>query len=226
MRHVSVIIPTLNEAENIAHTLALVRQSGACQLIVVDGGSMDDTAEIAQRGADRVLSSPRGRARQMNSGARAATGDVVLFLHADTVLPYGFSSLVTRALADPQVVGGRFDVRLDAAGWPFRLVEALMNLRSRLTHISTGDQAIFVRRETFLALGGYPEVELMEDLELSKKLKRVGRIACLRERVSTSARRWQRDGVLRTIVLMWTLRLGHFLGVPPERLKTFYADTR
>ena len=223
---VSVVIPTLNEAKTITQTLLQVRKAGACQLIVVDGGSVDGTAEIAHRGADLVLSSPCGRARQMNSGARAATGDVLLFLHADTVLPRGFPDLLTHALADPQVVGGRFDIRLDASGWPFRLVETLMNLRSRLTRISTGDQAIFVRRETFLALGGYPEVELMEDLELSKKLKRVGRIACLRERVTTSARRWQRDGVLRTIVLMWTLRLGHFLGVPAERLKTFYADTR
>jgi len=226
MRHISVIIPTLNEAGNIAHTLALVRQRGECQLIVVDGGSADATIEIARREADLVLSSPSGRARQMNAGVQVATGEIVLFLHADTVLPQEFSFLVTQALADPQVVGGRFDVRLDAAGWPFRLVETLMNLRSRLTCISTGDQAIFARRDIFLTLGGYPEIALMEDLELSRKLKQVGRIACLRARVTTSARRWQRDGVLRTIVLMWTLRLGHFLGIPPERLKTFYADTR
>jgi rSAM/selenodomain-associated transferase 2 len=226
MARISVIIPTLNEAANLACTLALVRQRGECQLIVVDGGSTDGTVEIARREADLVLSVPSGRARQMNGGARAATGEIVLFLHADTVLPNGFSSLVMQALADPRVVGGRFDVRLDAVGWPFRLVETLMNLRSRLTRISTGDQAIFVRRDTFLALNGYPEIELMEDLELSKKLKRVGKIACLRERVITSARRWQHDGVLRTIVLMWTLRLGHFFGIPPERLKTFYADTR
>jgi rSAM/selenodomain-associated transferase 2 len=226
MRHISVIIPTLNEAGSIAHTLALVRQRGECQLIVVDGGSADATVEVARREADLVLSSPSGRARQMNAGARAATGEIVLFLHADTVLPQEFSFLVTQALADPQVVGGRFDVRLDAVGWPFRLVETLMNLRSRLTRISTGDQAIFVRRDIFLTLGGYPEIALMEDLELSRKLKRAGKIACLRARVTTSARRWQRDGVLRTIVLMWALRLGHFLGIPPERLKTFYADTR
>lgn len=226
MRHISVIIPTLNEAGSIAHTLALVRQRGECQLIVVDGGSADATVEIARREADLVLSSPSGRARQMNAGARAATGEIVLFLHADTVLPQEFPALVSQALADPQVVGGRFDVRLDAVGWAFRLVETLMNLRSRLTRISTGDQAIFVRRDTFLRLGGYPEIALMEDLELSRKLKQVGGIACLRTRVTTSARRWQRDGVLRTIVLMWTLRLGHFLGIPPERLKTFYADTR
>jgi rSAM/selenodomain-associated transferase 2 len=223
---VSVVIPTLNEAQTISRTLRQVREAGECQLIVVDSGSNDGTAALARGQAALVVSSSRGRARQMNEGARVATGEVVLFLHADTVLPHGFPDLLTHALADPRVVAGRFDVRLDAAGWPFRMVEAMMNLRSRLTRISTGDQAIFVRRETFLALGGYPEVELMEDLELSRKLKRAGKIACLRERVITSARRWQRDGVFRTIVLMWTLRLGHFLGVPPERLKAFYTDTR
>jgi len=203
-----------------------VRQAGECQIIVVDGGSNDGTPEIARPDADIVLSSQRGRARQMNAGAQVASGKVLLFLHADTLLPQGFPALLNRVLADPQVVGGRFDVRLDAPGWPFRLIETLMNVRSRLTRIATGDQAIFVQREIFLAVGGYPEVALMEDLELSKKLKRVGKIACLRERVVTSARRWQRDGVWRTIVLMWTLRLGHFLGVPPEQLKAFYADTR
>jgi rSAM/selenodomain-associated transferase 2 len=162
----------------------------------------------------------------MNAGAQVATGEVLLFLHADTVLPHSFPTSLDQALSDPKVVGGRFDVRLDAEGWPFRMVEAFMNVRSRLTRISTGDQAIFVRRGTFLAVGGYPDVELMEDLELSRKLKRVGKIARLRERVITSARRWQRHGVFRTIFLMWTLRLGHFFGVPPERLKMFYADTR
>jgi rSAM/selenodomain-associated transferase 2 len=162
----------------------------------------------------------------MNVGAQTAAGEVLLFLHADTVLPQGFPEMLAQALADQKVVGGRFDVLLDAPGWPFRVIETFMNLRSRLTRISTGDQAIFVRRQTFLAVGGYPEVELMEDLELSRKLKRAGRIACLRTQVRTSARRWQRDGVVKTILLMWTLRLGHFLGIPPEHLKTFYADTR
>jgi rSAM/selenodomain-associated transferase 2 len=223
---ISVVIPTLNEASNIGQTLAQVRQAGECQIVVVDGGSEDGTPEIAGRYADMVLSASRGRARQMNVGARAATGEILLFLHADTVLPQGFSGLLAQAFADPHVVGGRFDVRLNAPGWPFRMIEMMMNLRSRLTRISTGDQAIFVRREAFLAIDGYPEVELMEDLALSRKLRRMGKIACLRAQVVTSARRWQRDGMLKTIVLMWTLRLAHALGVSPERLKTFYADTR
>ncbi|MCS6925652.1 MAG: TIGR04283 family arsenosugar biosynthesis glycosyltransferase [Candidatus Binatia bacterium] len=223
---VSVIIPTLNEAPGIVETLRQVRQAGECEILVVDGGSEDGTPELARPLADVVLVSKRGRARQMNAGARAAAGDVLLFLHADTRLPLGFPAIVAQSLDDPRVVGGRFDVRLDAAGWPFRMIERLMNIRSRWTKIATGDQALFVRREVFLALGGYPDIPLMEDIELSRRLKRVGQLACLRARVTTSARRWQRDGLVRTIVLMWALRLAYFLGVPSERLKTFYADTR
>lgn len=220
------MIPALNEADSIVQTLTLVRRAGECELIVVDGGSSDNTFEIAQGYADFALVAPRGRAKQMNAGARAATGEVLLFLHADTVLPSKFPQLIFHALADATIIGGRFDVRLDAIGWQFRMVETLMNGRSRLSRISTGDQAIFVRREAFLALGGFPEQELMEDIEFSRRLKRVGKIACLCERVQTSARRWQRDGVWRTIVLMWLLRGAYFLGVPPRQLKAFYADTR
>jgi rSAM/selenodomain-associated transferase 2 len=223
---ISVVLPTLNEASTIGRTLAQVRQAGGCQLIAVDGGSDDGTPEIACRYADVVLSSPCGRARQMNVGAQAAAGEVLVFLHADTLLPYGFPELLVQALVDPEVVGGRFDVCLEAQGWSFRVIETFMNARSRLTRIATGDQAIFVRRKAFLAVGGYPEVDLMEDVELSRKLKRIGKIACLRTKVVTSARRWQRHGVLRTILLMWALRFAHSLGVPPEHLKAFYTDTR
>jgi rSAM/selenodomain-associated transferase 2 len=223
---VSVIIPTLNEAGGIAQTLSRVRQAGECQLIIVDGGSSDGTLDLARSHADMALCSAQGRARQMNAGAEVATGDVVLFLHADTILPHGFPTFLDRALADRQVVGGRFDVRLDAPGRPFRMIETLMNVRSRWTRISTGDQAIFVRRKVFLAIGGYPDIPLMEDIELSRRLKRVGKIACLRARVTTSARHWQRKGIFKTILLMWTLRLGHFCGISPEQLKAFYADTR
>ncbi len=223
---ISIIIPTLNEAATIGETLRRLRSSGSCEVIVVDGGSDDGTPELARPQADLVLSAGRGRATQMNAGARAASGQVLLFLHADTVLPPGFPALLKDALRNPRVVGGRFDVRLDAEGWLFRLVETFMNLRSRLSRIATGDQAIFVRSRTFLELGGYREAELMEDLELSYRLKRRGELACLRERVVTSARRWQRDGIARTIVLMWLLRFLYFIGVSPRYLKTFYADTR
>ena len=224
--NISVIIPTLNEAATIGETLRRLRSSGSCEVIVVDGGSDDGTPELARPQADLVLSAGRGRATQMNVGARAASGQVLLFLHADTVLPPDFPALLENALRNPRVVGGRFDVRLDAEGWLFRLVETLMNLRSRLSRIATGDQAIFVRSRTFLELGGYREAELMEDLELSYRLKRRGELACLHERVVTSARRWQRDGIVRTIVLMWLLRFLYFIGVSPRYLKTFYADTR
>jgi rSAM/selenodomain-associated transferase 2 len=223
---VSVIAPTLNEAAQIAHTLQQVRRAGTCELIVVDGGSTDDTMTIARAYADLVLAAPPGRARQMNAGARHASGEILLFLHADTLLPDGFSRVLQKTFDDPRVVGGRFDVRLDAAGWPFRMIETLMNARSRLTRISTGDQAIFVRRVTFEQLGGFPELELMEDIAFSRALKRRGKIACLREHVTASARRWQRDGIGKTILLMWTLRLAYFLGASPRQLKAFYADTR
>ncbi len=223
---VSVVIPTLNEAGTIERTLSRVRQASACEIIVVDGGSDDGTGERARQHADRLVSAPRGRARQMNAGAQEATGEAILFLHADTLPPARFSELIAHALADPDVVGGRFDVYLDAPGWPFRLIGSLMNIRSRLTGIATGDQGIFVRREAFAALGGYPEWDIMEDLELSQRLKRVGKMACLRARVSTSARRWQQHGIAKTILLMWGLRLCHFFGIRPARLKAFYADTR
>jgi len=222
----SVIIPTLNEAPSIVQALTRVRQEGECELIVVDGGSDDRTPELARPHADRVITTLRGRARQMNAGAREASGEILLFLHADTKLPAGFLQLVVQAFDDPHIVGGRFDVRLDAAGWPFRMIETMMNLRSRLTRISTGDQTIFVRRQIFHEIGEYPDIALMEDIEFSRKLKRAGKIACLHERVVTAARRWQQDGVFRTIVQMWILRLCHYWGVPAERLREFYADTR
>ena len=223
---VSVVVPTLNEAGTIGQTLTRIRQAGQCELIVVDGGSGDETLEIARKSADRVLSAQRGRAYQMNAGAQVATGETLLFLHADTLPPLGFPHLIDQALIDPDVVGGRFDVDLDAPGWSFRMIGALMNIRSRLTHIATGDQGIFVRRETFKSIGGYPEWDIMEDLELSRQLSRAGKVACLRNRVQTSARRWQKHGVTKTILIMWGLRLCHFFGIRPAALKAFYADTR
>ena len=223
---VSVIIPTLNEADTIEQTLSWVRQASACEIVVVDGGSDDDTVECARPYADQLISAPRGRARQMNAGARAAAGEALLFLHADTLPPARFAELLVAALAEPEVVGGRFDVHVDAPGLVFRMIGGLMNLRSRFTGIATGDQGIFVRRGVFETIGGYPEWDIMEDLEFSHQLKRAGKIACLRARVKTSARRWQKHGVTKTILLMWGLRLCHFFGVSPTALKAFYADTR
>jgi rSAM/selenodomain-associated transferase 2 len=220
----SIIIPALNEAQNLARVLPelTAREAGA-EVIVVDGGSDDDSAQLVARVPDvRWTTAPRGRARQMNAGALVARGDVLLFLHADTSLPAGAGAAILAALADPDVVGGRFDVRLDSRRHLLALVAWMMNCRSRLTGISTGDQAIFVRRAAFDALGGYADIPLMEDVELTRRLKRRGHLAALRLRVSTSARKWEREGVVRTIALMWALRLAYTLGVSPVRLHRWY----
>lgn len=222
----SVIVPVLDEEAVLAAALDRVRGGGAHELIVVDGGSRDATRAIAARFTDRVLVTGPGRARQMNAGAAVARGDTLLFLHADTLLPAGFADAIAAACADPRVVGGRFDVRLDGTSRWLPLVAAAINLRSRLTRIATGDQAIFVRRAAFEALGGFAAVPLFEDVRLTAVLRHHGTVACLREQVTTSARRWEQRGVMRTIVLMWALRLGNALGVAPERLQRFYAAVR
>jgi len=193
------------------------------EIVLVDGGSTDATATIAARFPEiSLLASPRGRARQMNAGARAARGDVLLFLHADTLLPDGALAAVEAAAGDPGVVGGRFDVRFDNSRRVFRMIAWFMNQRSRWSGISTGDQAIFVCREPFDALGGYPDMPLMEDVDLCRRLKRRGRMAALRLSVTTSARKWEREGAIRTILLMWALRFLYMAGVPPARLHRWY----
>jgi len=221
-----VIVPTLNEAPHLAATLARAREDGVHEVIVVDGGSSDGTLEVAAAHADVVLAAPRGRSSQMNAGAARATGDILLFLHADTLLPPGFAAAVQAACATPDVIGGRFDVALEPSSPLLWLTATLINVRSRLSRIATGDQAIFIRRDIFASVGGYAPIPLMEDLELSRRMKRAGRVACLRDRVVTSSRRWRRDGVVRTILLMWTLRALYFTGVPADRLARLYANTR
>jgi rSAM/selenodomain-associated transferase 2 len=220
----SIVIPALDEAANLAALLPeLQRNEPDAEVIVVDGGSRDDTLEVVRRFPGvRCLQAPRGRATQMNAGARAASSDGLLFLHADTRLPPGGGAAVRAALADPRVVGGRFDVAFDTRRPIMRLIAWLMNHRSRWTGISTGDQALFVRRDVFEATGGFPELPLMEDIELTRRLKRRGRLAALRLHVTTSARKWQREGALRTVLLMWTLRLLHACGVSPARLHGWY----
>lgn len=192
------------------------------EVIVVDGGSSDDSPAIAECFRCIVAESPRGRARQMNSGAALAGGDVMLFLHADTRLPDGAHGLVAEALSDWRCAWGRFDVRIEGAGGTLRLVAWMMNGRSRLTGIATGDQAIFVTRGAFTEVGGFPDQPLMEDVEMSKKLGRISPPACLRARATTSARRWQARGVWRTILLMWKLRFDYWRGVPPSVLADAY----
>lgn len=223
----SVIVPTLNEERAIGATLAAIaRGAPEAEVIVVDGGSADRSGEIARAAGAQVIETPRGRARQMNAGARAASGDTLAFVHADTIVPASFARDIAGALGDPAVVGGRFDVALDAGALVYRAIGALISLRSRISRTATGDQAIFARRETFERLGGFPEIDLCEDLDFARMLKRAGAVACLRSRVVTSARRWQRDGLLRTIIRMWMIRALYLCGADPARLKRRYADTR
>lgn len=219
----AVIIPTLDEADGIRaslEALAPLRARGH-EVIVVDGGSRDATLERARPLADHVLSSARGRAMQMNAGARAARAETLVFLHADTRLPALADALIINALR--VYPWGRFDVRIEGSHPLLGVVGCAMNLRSRLTGIATGDQAIFVRRDLFI---GFPEIPIMEDIAFSRAMKRVGAPACLRDRVTTSGRRWEARGVMRTVVLMWRLRFLYALGVEPQRLARDYADQR
>jgi len=200
--------------------LATLRAQGH-EVIVVDGGSLDDTARLALSGADHVLHSARGRALQMNTGAATAQGDTLLFLHADTTLPEGAEAAIARAL-QAGARWGRFDVRISGASRWFPLIASLMNLRSRLTGIATGDQALFVQTTLFRQLGGYAALPLMEDIELSKRLRAISPPACLRQRVQTSGRRWESRGVWRTVWLMWRLRWLYWRGESAESLARAY----
>jgi rSAM/selenodomain-associated transferase 2 len=220
----SIVIPVWRELRNLDPLLAALSTDFAHdEIIVVDGGSNDGSLDVVRRFPHvTLLDSARGRARQMNAGARAGTGAVLLFLHADTRLPQGARAAILGALGDPGVVAGRFDVQFDNPRQVFRMIAALMNLRSRLSGISTGDQAIFVRRAVFETLGGYAEMPLMEDVELTHRLKRAGRLAALRPRVTTAARKWEQEGIARTILLMWALRFLYACGVSPARLHRWY----
>jgi rSAM/selenodomain-associated transferase 2 len=219
----SVIIPTLNEADCIGQLLRQLQalRAEGHELILVDGGSGDETVALAAGLVDELLSAPAGRARQMNVGAQAARGRWLWFLHADSQLPDRAWHRVIEAL-QPAGGWGRFDVRLSGDRPLLRFVEQLMNWRSRLTGMATGDQGVFVTRALFEKIGGFADLPLMEDIDLSRRLKRVQRPKCLRETLTTSSRRWEQRGVLRTILLMWALRLAYFLGVSPARLATRY----
>ena len=220
----SIVIPVLNEAARLPTLLSGLQplRARGVELIVADGGSGDCSRELAAPFVDRVIEAPRGRARQMNAGAAEARGEVLLFLHADTTLPPDADALVLRAM-NAGAAWGRFDVRIDGRSRWLPIVGALMNRRSRWTGIATGDQAMFVRRSVFEQLGHFPDQPLMEDIELCKRLLAAGhRPACLRERVTTSGRRWDERGPLRTIVLMWQLRWRYWRGASAQSIWEAY----
>jgi rSAM/selenodomain-associated transferase 2 len=225
---ISIIIPTLNEASNIEAALVRLQpvRARGHELVVADGGRRDGTRELARPLADRVVTAPRGRARQMNAGAQVARGGILLFLHADTRLPADADRLIREGLERTGRAWGRFDVRIDGHHTLLGVVAWFMNQRSRLTSVCTGDQSIFVRQDVFARVGGYPSIELMEDIALSKLLRRQSLPLRIADAVLTSARRWETRGVLRTVVLMWWLRLRYFLGASPAHLLRLYQHTR
>jgi rSAM/selenodomain-associated transferase 2 len=223
--NISVIIPTLNEADRIAEVLAKTRRLGECEIVVVDGESTDETLAAAQA-ADVCLSSPRGRACQQNAGAAASRGNVLLFLHADCWLEPGSFEAVRAILSDDRVVGGCFRQVIDAPGFPYRMLEWGNALRVKTCKWAYGDQGIFVRRDTFEKLGGFPNVRLMEDLYLMKRLKRAGRFALLDAGIHVSPRRWQQAGIIRQTLRNWSLVTLAQCGVSPDRLARFYPKVR
>ena len=224
MDSISIIVPVVNEAAVLPACLQALQplRRQDCELLVVDGGSTDTSVTIAHALADRVLATPAGRAVQMNAGAQVARGDILWFLHGDSLPPPDAAVLIRAALAKSSHCWGRFDVRLSGNRPLLWIVETLMNRRSYLTGIATGDQGIFIRRSAFAQVGGYPAIPLMEDIALSRALKRLSRPVCLHQCLLTSSRRWEQQGIWKTILLMWRLRLAYFLGADPARLARIY----
>lgn len=224
MTSLSIVMPVLNEAAGIEAVLKPLRplRERGVEVVVCDGGSTDGTPELAAAWADAVVATARGRARQMNAGATRARGDLLLFLHADTLLPPDADRLMLAAV-ERGAAWGRFDVRISGRAWMLRVIARLINLRSRWTGIATGDQAIFITRSLFEQLGGFADQPLMEDIELCRRLKSLGfRPACLAAQATTSGRRWDQRGVWRTIMLMWWLRWRYWRGASPSELARAY----
>jgi rSAM/selenodomain-associated transferase 2 len=221
---ISIVIPVLNEAALVVQNLRALQPFRAAghELILVDGGSDDATVSLSEPFVDQTIKSFKGRSRQMNNGAKAAKGEILLFLHVDTLLPEGADRLIVNGMKRETRSWGRFDVRLSGKHPLFHVVAWLMNWRSRITGIATGDQAIFVQKKLFRTVDGFPEIDLMEDIALSKRLKGYSLPCCLWHRVHTSSRRWERNGMVRTILLMWFLRGAYFFQVNPNRLAKFY----
>jgi len=222
----SIIIPTLNEEENIEALLQHVQstaQTRDYEIIVVDGGSHDNTLSIAQSHCDDVLTAKSGRGTQLNAGVERSTGDVFLFLHADTQLPNHFDAMIFERIAKNPMKGwGFFSIKLSGQRLIFQVIAKLINVRSKFTSIATGDQCLFVTRNAFHQINGYKSIPLMEDVDFTKRLKKYGTPIFIKESVVTSSRRWEEKGVVRTILLMWWLRLLFFIGVSPEKLSGLY----
>jgi len=230
---IAVIIPIFNEQDILLPLLNALLPLGFEEIILVDGNSQDATVEVANaflksapHSHCRIMAGPKGRARQMNAGAAEATANLLLFLHADTQLPHNAKSLIEQAMKNSDHVGGRFDVRFPCDEGYAWLVSRMMNHRSRFSGICTGDQALFVRRAVFESLGGFADIPLMEDIEFSQRLKRKGTIVALEETVTTSFRRWEQQGPLRTILQMWVLRFLYWMGWSPQRLQRYYHHVR
>jgi len=221
-QRISIIIPTLNEAANLPATLASTRDAADVEVIVVDGGSGDKTADVARSWGEEVLASGPGRARQMNVGAARATGELFLFLHGDTRLPGGFDHYVRTILARPGVVAGAFQLRIDGDLPGLRIMERLVHVRSRRLQFPYGDQGIFLRASLFREIGGFPDMPIMEDFELVRRLRRRGRIVIAPVPVLSSARRWESLGILRTTVINYAIPLAYYLGAPPSQLARWY----
>ena len=219
---ISIIIPTLNEEEAIQKLLQQLqayRQQGH-EVIVVDGGSSDETVSISKSLADNIISSEAGRALQMNNGATQSKNKILWFLHADTSLPANVIEVIQKSLTKNN--WGRFNIKLSGSNFLFRIIEKMINLRSCISGIATGDQGIFVKRELFESIGGFSEIPLMEDVELSRKIKKISKPICIKETLTTSSRRWEKKGILQTILLMWRLRFLYWIGVSPDKLSKLY----
>ena len=223
---IAVIVPVFNEEDVLARHLPSLMDLGADELVFVDGGSTDGTDQLLEAAGVSWLSSSAGRARQMNAGAKICASDILIFIHIDTVISKSDLCAVLEAMRESAMVGGRFNVRLSGSHTAFRIIECMINWRSRWSRISTGDQAMFVRRSVFEHLAGFPDLPLMEDVEFSCQLKSQGRIACLKNTVTTSSRRWEKHGIMRTVWLMWKLRLLYSLGRPADDLAALYRDAR
>lgn len=226
MIKISVIIPVLNEAKTIKNVLLNLQNYSELEVIVVDGGSEDETVAIAESFGYKVLTSPRGRSIQMNAGAAIATGSILLFLHGDTILPANFPTMIVTTIEKPGIVGGAFELAIDAKIRGIRFVEKMVNWRSHFFSLPYGDQAIFIKSEIFNQIGGFTIQPIMEDFVFIQQLKKVGRISIIPTPVITSGRRWQQLGVLKTTLINQLMILGYYLGISPEKLAAFYRKNR